>query len=738
MNTKFSYFRIYICAGVRRTSIGQAKKGGRTVIEVKNLTKRYGDHTAVDHLSFQVEEGQIYGFLGPNGAGKSTTMNMITGYIASTEGTVVINGHDILEEPEEAKKDIGYLPEQPPLYMDMTVIEYLRLAAELKKVPKKDRENMIADIMDTVQLTHMKDRLIKNLSKGYKQRTGLAQALMGYPEVIILDEPTVGLDPKQIIEIRMSGIMRKNWKKWALNINLDMIGTYMGKFISCVSAEEKLAGYISYMAAEVGFPVEARAGVYSSDSTPFADKGVPSLFFARIASKNVAPIHCRYDLKEVMSMEQLQKDIDFLAKFTERFANAVVCPVAREIPEKIKKELDEYLFRKRKRVIFTGGSKMKTRRLGKTNLQVSEIGFGGEWLERHPEEESIELIHYASSKGINILDCWMADPKSRNIIGEGIKENRSKWFIQGHIGSTWKDEQYFRTRDMRYVRPAFEDLLKRLQTDYIDLGMIHYVDSEEEWEQIQHSDYLDYVMELKNSGIIHHIGMSSHNPKVAMKAAESGYVEMILFSINPAFDMLPASENIDTMFADEFDTSLKGIDADRARLYKVCEENDVGITVMKGFAGGRLFDEKRSPFGVSLTPIQCIHYALTRPAVCSIMCGYDTKEQMEAAVAYETASEEEKDYASVIANAPFHSYRGECTYCGHCKPCVANLDIAMINKFYDLATMQPEVPATIQSHYELLEHKASECIACRACEKRCPFGVPIAERMEKTAKLFGC
>lgn len=172
------------------------------MIEVKNLTKKYGNHTAVDHLNFQVEEGQIYGFLGPNGAGKSTTMNMITGYIASTEGTVVINGHDILEEPEEAKKSIGYLPEQPPLYMEMTVLEYLRLAAELKKVPKNQRESMISDIMDTVQITPMKDRLIKNLSKGYKQRTGLAQALMGYPEVIILDEPTVGLDPKQIIEIR--------------------------------------------------------------------------------------------------------------------------------------------------------------------------------------------------------------------------------------------------------------------------------------------------------------------------------------------------------------------------------------------------------------------------------------------------------------------------------------------------------------------------------------------------------
>ena len=381
---------------------------------------------------------------------------------------------------------------------------------------------------------------------------------------------------------------------------------------------------------------------------------------------------------------------------------------------------------------------MKYRTLGKTGLEVSEIGFGGEWLERHPEEESVELIRYASSKGINILDCWMPDPKSRDIIGKGIKENRSQWFIQGHIGSTWKDGQYYRTREMEYVRPAFEDLLKRMQTDYIDLGMIHYVDSEEEWEQIQHSEYLDYVMELKEKGIIHHIGMSSHNPKVAKKAAESGYVEMILFSINPACDLLPASDTIDTMCADEFDSGRKGIDADRALLYRTCEENQVGISVMKGFAGGRLFDEKRSPFGVSLTPIQCIHYALTTPAVCSIMCGYDTKEQVDAAVAYESASESEKDYASVLTSAPLHSCRGECTYCGHCKPCVVNLDIAMINKFYDLATMQPEVPATIQAHYEALEHKASECIGCQSCETRCPFGVQIAERMEKTATLFGC
>ena len=172
------------------------------MIEVSNLVKRYGDHTAVDHLSFKIEKGKIYGFLGPNGAGKSTTMNMITGYIASTEGTVTIDGHDILEEPEKAKKCIGYLPEQPPLYFDMTVLEYMKFAADLKKIPKDKKKAMIEEVMDMVKITDMKNRLIKNLSKGYRQRVGLAQAILGYPEVIILDEPTVGLDPKQIIEIR--------------------------------------------------------------------------------------------------------------------------------------------------------------------------------------------------------------------------------------------------------------------------------------------------------------------------------------------------------------------------------------------------------------------------------------------------------------------------------------------------------------------------------------------------------
>lgn len=172
------------------------------MIEAIGLVKKYGDHVAVDHLDFTVEKGQVLGFLGPNGAGKSTTMNMLTGYISSTEGTILVNGYDMLEEAEEAKKSIGYLPEQPPLYPDMTVKEYLRFVTELKQVPKKERAAEIERVIGLTKVDVMRNRLIRHLSKGYKQRVGIAQAMIGNPEVIILDEPTVGLDPAQIIEIR--------------------------------------------------------------------------------------------------------------------------------------------------------------------------------------------------------------------------------------------------------------------------------------------------------------------------------------------------------------------------------------------------------------------------------------------------------------------------------------------------------------------------------------------------------
>ena len=381
---------------------------------------------------------------------------------------------------------------------------------------------------------------------------------------------------------------------------------------------------------------------------------------------------------------------------------------------------------------------MRYRTLGNTGLMVSEIGLGAEWLERHNAEEVRAVIDCCEEQGINILDCWMSEPKVRSNIGAAIAGRRERWIIQGHFGSTWQDGQYVRTRDMDKVVPAFEDLLSRLGTDYIDLGMIHFVDGEEEFRRIMEGEFLAYVKEQKEKGIIRHIGLSTHNPKVGILAAQSGEIEMLLFSVNPAFDLLPASEDMNDYFsAEHYEDGLGGIHPDRAELYQLCEQRGVGITVMKGYAGGRLFSAGTSPFGVALTPAQCIHYALTRPAVASILAGYDTPEHVLEAVAYETASEKERDYASTLAGAPHHAYSGQCTYCGHCAPCPKGIDIAMVNKLYDLAVMQPQIPESIRGHYQALSAGAEDCIACGSCEERCPFGVPVAGRMEKAAKLLG-
>lgn len=266
---------------------------------------------------------------------------------------------------------------------------------------------------------------------------------------------------------------------------------------------------------------------------------------------------------------------------------------------------------------------MRYRQLGSTGISVSEIGFGGEWMDK-TVEETRAVLERADAAGVNILDCWMPDPTRRSNLGDALAQMgaRDRWVIQGHLGSTWQDGQYVRTREMEHVRPTFEDLLARFHTDYMDLGMIHYVDRVDEFRQIMDgSPFICYVRELRDAGTVRHVGLSTHNPDVARLAVEDPEIEMILFSVNPAFDMLPASEDIDDLFG-EYDASLEGIDPQRAALYAEAERTGTGITVMKGYAGGRLLDVATSPFGVALTPIQCIHYALTRPAVASIMVGF--------------------------------------------------------------------------------------------------------------------
>lgn len=281
-------------------------------------------------------------------------------------------------------------------------------------------------------------------------------------------------------------------------------------------------------------------------------------------------------------------------------------------------------------------------------------------------------------------------------------------------------------------------MLELFQTDYIDVGMIHYVDSMEDWEQIVGGPVLEYVLELKKNGVVRHIGMSSHNPEVALAAVKSGYIEVLMFSVNPCYDLQPAGEDVEELWnGKNYEQPLINMDSERQELYETCQRLGVGITVMKAFGGGDLLDEKLSPAGKALTPVQCLHYALTRPGVASVMAGAHSVEQLKASVAYEDASEEEKDYALAFASFPNISWKGHCMYCSHCAPCPKQIDVASVTKFLNLAKAQKEMPETVQNHYELLAHHGGECISCGACESRCPFEVPVMENMRQAKELFG-
>ena len=285
---------------------------------------------------------------------------------------------------------------------------------------------------------------------------------------------------------------------------------------------------------------------------------------------------------------------------------------------------------------------------------------------------------------------------------------------------------------------AFATMLKNLRTDYIDIGMVHYVDSPELWREIAQGPVMAYAQKLKAEGKIRRIGVSSHNPKAALLAVESGLVDVLMFSVNPCYDLLPGDEDCENLWADSsYANRLSNMDPEREHLYETCQRRGVGITVMKAFGGGDLLDASLSPAGAALTAAQCIHYALTRPAVACVMAGAHTPAQLRESLAYETASAEQRDYAAAFASFPRMSWQGHCMYCGHCAPCPKGIDVATVTKFLNLAKAQGMVPETVREHYAALSHKAGECIACGACEKRCPFGVKPIENMRSAKETFG-
>jgi predicted aldo/keto reductase-like oxidoreductase len=381
---------------------------------------------------------------------------------------------------------------------------------------------------------------------------------------------------------------------------------------------------------------------------------------------------------------------------------------------------------------------MHYRPLGKTGLTVSEIGMGCEGFFEDNNAMAKQLFDEAEKDGVNYFDLYSPDPDMRRAVGEALKGRRDKFIIQGHLCSVWKNGQYLRTRNLKEVKAAFEDMLKILNVSYVDIGMIHYCDSMRDWETINDNGILDYAIALKKAGKIRHIGMSSHNPVVALKAVETGIIEVLMFSVNPCYDLQPAGEDVEQLWADEaYAKPLLNMDPDRQKLYEVCAERGVGITVMKAFGGGDLLDASLSPAKAALTPAQCIGYALSRPAVATICCGAHSVEQLRQCVAYEMLPEKEKDFAEALASFPTISWKGHCMYCNHCLPCPKQINIADVTKFYNLTVAEGTIPETVREHYKVLEHHAGECIRCGVCETRCPFDVNIRENMEKAKETFG-
>ncbi|MBR3129502.1 MAG: aldo/keto reductase [Clostridia bacterium] len=381
---------------------------------------------------------------------------------------------------------------------------------------------------------------------------------------------------------------------------------------------------------------------------------------------------------------------------------------------------------------------MRYRELGNTGLLVSEIGMGCEGFSENNCAMTKELFDLAEREGINYFDLYASDPKLRSAVGNALEGRREKIMIQSHICSVWKNGQYLRTRNLAEVKEGFSEMLSLLKTDYIDVGMIHYCDAEKDWQEILDNGILDYARELKAKGLIRHIGLSSHNPIVARKAVESGNIEVLMFSVNPVYDLQPPTENVDDLWADDvYKKTYMNMDPDRQRLYEVCQSRGVGITVMKCFAGGDLLNAELSPAGAALTPAQCIHYCLTRPAVATVLCGAHTTGQLRECIAYETASDAERDYASAFASFPKISWSGHCMYCSHCAPCPMKISVADVTKFLNLAVSSGAVPETVREHYKILEAHGSDCIQCGACEHRCPFGVAIRKNMKKAVEIFG-
>ena len=350
----------------------------------------------------------------------------------------------------------------------------------------------------------------------------------------------------------------------------------------------------------------------------------------------------------------------------------------------------------------------------KTQDKISEIGLGSAYMPQTPLKEAIPALRRAYEGGINYYDLAAGDGKAFPMYGEAFKDVRTSILYQIHFGADYSKGTYGWSLNLDTVKRSIEKQLKELRTDYIDYGFIHCQDEFSDWETYRKNDVYDYILKLKEQGIVRHIGLSSHTPDVIQRILDDAEVDMLMFSVNPAYDY------------GQGEYANGGVD-ERNAIYRRCEKEGIGISVMKPFSGGQLLDVRQSPFGQALTEYQCIRYALDRPGVLTVLPGAQSIREIEKLLAYENQPEEALDYSIVGSFAPPQA-SGKCVYCNHCQPCPMGIDIGLVNKYYDLAKAGDKLAV---EHYKTLEKNAADCIQCGHCDSRCPFSVRQNERMQE-------
>ncbi len=371
------------------------------------------------------------------------------------------------------------------------------------------------------------------------------------------------------------------------------------------------------------------------------------------------------------------------------------------------------------------------RQFPRNKENVSAVSLGAEYLLQVDKPTCNDVISAAIDHGMNYMDLFMSEGWVRDNIGESLKGRRDKMLIAGHLGCTQKDGQYYRTRDLSMCRDFFDDLLTRLHTDYIDVLMLHYIDTEEDADEcLAENGFLGLAREYLQAGKARMLGFSSHVPPVAARLVATGMFDAMMFSINPAMDLMPPESTIDDLFgepAEKMASSEAAYEPSRYALYRQCEKEQTGIVVMKGYGAATLF--KRP----GVTPEMCIHYALTRPGVITMAAGCRSVAEVEAAARYCDAADTERDFTPMITGAKWNS-KGICMYCNHCLPCAQNIDVAAVTR---LLHRFEEGDKTAATEYKALKHNGGECTACGECAGRCPFTVDSPGNMAKAEQLMG-